>query len=55
MEARLAPSSLAPRRGPWPAIDDGPAPIEEWSLDEVDSAFELSKPFGDGAVDAAFD
>lgn len=55
MEPRLAPSRMPPR-GPWPAVDDDdPAPIEEWTLDEVDDALELSTPHGARSFDAAFD
>lgn len=35
--------------------DDDPTPIEEWTLDEVDSAFDLSVAHGPRGVDAVFD
>lgn len=35
--------------------DDDPTPIEEWTLDEVDSGFDLSVANGPRGVDAIFD
>ena len=56
MQARTAPTE--PRRVPWQLRqieDDEPAPIEEWTLDEVDSAFEFAPVPGPRSFDAAFD
>jgi hypothetical protein len=57
MQARTAP--VDPRRVPWPrgALEDNddPSPIEEWTLEEVDSAFEFAPSQGTRSIDAAFD
>lgn len=37
------------------ADDDDPTPIEEWTLDEVDSEFDLSPSHGPRGFDAEFD
>jgi hypothetical protein len=57
MQAQTAP--VDPRRVPWPrgALEDNddPSPIEEWTLEEVDSAFEFAPSQGTRSIDAAFD